>query len=450
MLSLLKVVSIILGLTALIGLFTPFSLLENIAIGLFIWYFFDFITRFGTSTYLILDLIGLIAILTWLIIPLASYYYFNESNALAVLWVRTMKTDSEKYYSYVLPATIAMIIGLRINYLKKTEFLYSFKNREFFIRSNNVGMSLILIGALCLMAKPLIPISLAYIFYLGSTLIFPGILYWYFSHPKPKKYVLLLGILFLMLTSIRSGMFGEMIYILALTTILLSIGSNFSLKQKLIAIAVGLMFIIIIQSVKFEYRKIAWIKGADISLFTNLVLEKITNPATLIDENTLFRLTARFNQGFLISEAMYKVPNQFPFANGETIWQSIAGIIVPRILWRDKPKAGGEANLERFLGIKNLRVSMNIGSIGEGYCNFGAKGGIIFMFFYGLIFNYFFTYLIKIANKKPTYILWLPTFFFYAVVVETDMFTTLNSLFKTGIFVAIIFLIYSKVLKTEL
>lgn len=450
MLPLLKILSIVTISSVFLSLVTTFTLLENIAIGLFFWYFFDFIARFGTSTFLILDLIGLIAILTWLIIPLASYYYFNESNALAVLWVRTMKTDSETYYSYVLPATISLILGLRINNSKKIEFLHSFKNRELFIRSNHVGLTLILIGAICLLFKPLIPISLAYVFYLGSTLIFPGLLYWYFSYHKPKKYVLFLGVIFLMFTSIRSGMFGEMIYILALTTILLSVGSNFSIKQKFFAIVTGFLFIIIIQSVKYEYRKIAWIKGADLGLFTDLVIEKVTNPAKLVDENTLFRLTARFNQGFLISEAMYKVPRQFPYANGETIWQSIAGIIVPRFLWPDKPKAGGEANLERFLGIKNLRVSMNIGSIGEGYCNFGPKGGVIFMFLYGLVFNLIFTSIIKAANNRPTLILWMPIFFFYAVVVETDMFTTLNSLFKTGIFVAMVFLVFSKVLKTEL
>lgn len=438
------------GLTILMELLTPFTLLENISLGVFLWYFLDFIIRFGTSVFLILDLLGLIAILTWLIMPLTSYYYFNEKNALAVLWVKTMRTDSTTYYSYVLPATIALILGLRVDLFKKIEFLHTFKNRELFIRPNNVGVRLILIGSICSLFFSFVPISFAFIFYLGTTLIFPGLLYWYFSHSKPKPYVLLLGFLFLMFTSIRSGMFGVMVYILALTVILLSLGSSFSLRRKLLTITTGFLFIVVIQSVKSEYRKIAWISGADTSLFADLVLDKIANPSKLVDENTLFRLSTRFNQGFLISEAMYKVPRQFPYANGETIWQSIAGIIVPRFLWPDKPKAGGEANLERFLGIKNLRVSMNIGSIGEGYCNFGPNGGVIFMFLYGLVFNLIFTSIIKAANNRPTLILWLPILFFYAVVVETDMFTTLNSLLKTAIFVGLVFMFFSRVLKTEL
>ena len=94
------------------------------------------------------------------------------------------------------------------------------------------------------------------------------------------------------------------------------------------------------------------------------------------------------NQGWLVAMTMKKVPDKFDFAYGETIWQSVAAAIVPRFIWPDKPEAGGKANLKRFWGYNLVGFSMNIGPFGEGYANFDKIGGIIYMFFYGLFFNF--------------------------------------------------------------
>ncbi len=108
------------------------------------------------------------------------------------------------------------------------------------------------------------------------------------------------------------------------------------------------------------------------------------------------------NQGWLVAFTMKRVPAAHPFAYGETIVTSIEAAILPRFIWNDKPNAGGKPNLLRFWGFVIYGVSMNIGPLGEAYANFDVNGGIFYMFFYGLFFNYMFSRLLKYSEKRPT------------------------------------------------
>jgi hypothetical protein len=156
------------------------------------------------------------------------------------------------------------------------------------------------------------------------------------------------------------------------------------------------------------------------------------------------------NQGWLIAVTMNRVPEKFPFANGETIWESVAASFVPRLLWPDKPEAGGKANLKRFWGFDLKGFSMNIGPIGEAYANFNTTGGIIYMFFYGLFFNLILSTILKLAEKRPTLILWLPFLFMYTITVESDLLITMNSLLKGVFFTWIVFRLFRSLYHIEL
>ena len=171
---------------------------------------------------------------------------------------------------------------------------------------------------------------------------------------------------------------------------------------------------------------------------------RLSNPRELFSEETLFGLNHRFNQGWLISVAMDRVPKVVPYANGETIGISLLASLVPRVFWPDKPESGGKYNMERFLGWKNTGFSMNISPVGEAWVNFGAIGGIAFMFSYGLALRFFFYFLIKLTYLTPTLIFWFPLIFFYVIITESDVLTVFNHLIKTSFFVWLIFFTYSK------
>jgi hypothetical protein len=179
-------------------------------------------------------------------------------------------------------------------------------------------------------------------------------------------------------------------------------------------------------------------------------MNKIGKPEELFDANKLFFVSLRMNQGWLVATTMQRVPTYFDFAYGETIWQSVAAAIVPRFLWPDKPETGGKANLKRFWGFDLRGFSMNIGPLGEGYANFDVTGGIFYMFFYALFFNFMLTLVVRLTEKRPTIILWIPFLFFYAIVVETDLLTTMGSLIKGIIFTWIIFRAYRIAFRIDL
>ena len=78
---------------------------------------------------------------------------------------------------------------------------------------------------------------------------------------------------------------------------------------------------------------------------------------------------------------------------------------------------------------------MNIGPFGEAYANFDKAGGVVYMFFYGLFFNFVLSSILKLAEKRPSIVLWLPFLFYYSIGVETDLLSTMGSLIK-GLMVA--------------
>jgi hypothetical protein len=245
-------------------------------------------------------------------------------------------------------------------------------------------------------------------------------------------------------------LFGELVYSMALFYILVALYmKQMSFFRKLIVCVCGIFLVFMLQSVKSAYRAVAWTKGADATYFAKLIVDRFSDPSLLVQKNELFAVAVRMNQGWLIGVTMDRVPRRFPYANGETLATSIAAAFVPRIVWPDKPESGGKYNLKRFWGYDLHGYSMNIGSIGEAYGNFG-RGGIVFMFFYGLFFNFVLTKLLQWSERRPSVLCWIPFLFFYAVVVETDVLTTFSSLVTGVIFMLIFIRLFKRVTGYEL
>jgi len=257
--------------------------------------------------------------------------------------------------------------------------------------------------------------------------------------------------LFATASAIASGMFGELIFILSLSLIIILLEIKVSFLIKFTFFFLGIFFILIIQTIKMDYRKKAWKGGdADPMYFAELVVNTVNSPSNIYTKVQFFKTAVRMNQGWLVAKTMYHVPRLKPYAEGETIWESVAATVVPRFLWPDKPEAGGKANLKRFWGYNLKGFSMNIGPLGEGYANFGVLGGIAFMFFYGLFFKLILDWLIKRALRRPTFICWMPYLFLYSIGLETDIMSTMNSLVKGVVFMLFVYWFFRVFLKLKL
>ncbi len=420
-----------------------------------IYFFLEFLNDLG-SRIVILDLSINLAIFTCLVMPVIFYHEYGYDHFLARLWLKYMPISSDAYFTFALPAVLLMILGIRFPLgklsIKKHPEIYIENTKRYLATRPNLGLYLIAVGVTSGLLDFLSPTSLKQVFYLMDHLTYVGVFYVLYSPNKHKRYVVP-GVIALMLgQTIITGMFGEFIYMLALSLMLILLGKKIQLSRKLLFATAGIFLIVIIQSIKVEYRKRNWTEGvgADPLYFTQLITERITNPSVLFDPDKLFFLAVRLNQGWLVAVTMDRVPKNFSFANGETIWQSVAASIVPRFLWPDKPETGGHKNIKRFWGVDLGSVSMNLGPIGEAYANFDRTGGIIYMFFYGLFLNFVLSGILKLADRRPTLVLWLPVLFLYAVVVEGDLLMVMNWLLKGTFFTWIVFKIFRNFFRIEL
>src|SRR5579863_6169359 len=397
----------------LLWLTSDLTVLESLSVVLFVFAFLELIYDLGKRV-VILDFAIQAAIFTCLVMPVIFYHFYSRENHLARLWVKYMPISSDEYFTFALPAVIAMTIGIRIP-LKKLRFhenpgIYIQKVRDYLINKPSLGLYLIAVGLVSGLLDFLVVDSLKQVFFFMAHLTYVGVFYVIYSPYKHKK-LIVTGVFVLMIgQTIIEGMFGEFIYLLACSLTLMLLGKKITFRIKIGVACLGIFLIILLQSIKWDYRKRNWIEGegADPVYFAQLIGSKITDVNSLMDADNLFFTSVRMNQGWLVAVTMKNVPERFPFANGETIAQSVAATIVPRFLWPDKPNAGGKANLKRFWGYNLVGYSMNIGPLGEGYANFDVFGGIIYMFCYGLFFNIMVSTVLRFSEKKPSIVLWLP------------------------------------------
>lgn len=437
----------------LLSSFSDFTVLESATLALGPFLLLSFIYELGKK-FVILDISIIIAYFTWLVVPIYFYRNYTTQNQLAKMWVKVMPVASDEFFSFVLPGFILLAIGLKIGSNRKfipSPALYLQRLRSQLTGQGKIGFLLIGFGILGSLVEPFIPKTIQFIFFLFSKLTYVGVLYIYFSDHASKKIIIWTVLGFAALASAAQGMFGQLLFIVILSIIIIAIDLKLSFLFKLTFFFAGAFLVLVIQSVKPDYRKKAWKTGSDTGYFADLFIDQATNPGTMFEPKKTFALALRLNQGLLIARTMYLVPRVKPFANGETIWVSLAAVVVPRILWQDKPGSGGGYNLERFWGYKMRGgTSMNIGPIGEAYGNFGTTGGIIFMFFYGLFFNLTLVLLLKKAWNRPALLCWFPFLFLFAVGVETDIMSTMNSLVKSILFMYFIHWLFKKVYKLNI
>lgn len=378
--------------------------------------------------------------------PMVVYEVYNEETTTIALFYN-MSVSRDQYFGFMLPAILLMIAAIEIplmrNSIRKTTYVDIIEaNRQYLTGKSNIGVTLMAIGLSTGILEPFLPSEAKYIAYLFSKLLFVGIFYVIYSDISNKKIYIIVGIVALLIQTIIQGMFGELIYTGLLAFVLLMIGRKTSFYYKLILFLIGAFFVLVLQSMKSDYRKVAWRDEAvqDVSTseaFLNLIVDRISEPSQFLDKGKNFPIVVRFNQGMIQAKVMDYVPKIRPYAEGSTIFNSLAASFVPRFLWPDKPMAGGHWNMEYFTGLIIEGYSMNIGPFGEAYGNFGPTGGVYFMFLYGLFFNIIIIILLKQAQRRPTIVLWFPILFLNSIQIETDILMTVNALIKNCIFMAL-------------
>jgi hypothetical protein len=160
----------------------------------------------------------------------------------------------------------------------------------------------------------------------------------------------------------------------------------------------------------------------------------------LVSPNNYFFLYYRANQGFNVALVMRVIPAKMPFDNGSFLLVKIASSFVPRLLWPDKPEAGGLANMKYYADVDIKGYATSVGPLGEAYGSFGVVGGIIYMMGLGLFIRFAYKKVFVVAQKIPLIVLWIPVMFYQITYSsENDTLQILNSLIKSAFFIFILY-----------
>ncbi|HFA48640.1 MAG TPA: hypothetical protein ENJ95_06415 [Bacteroidetes bacterium] len=442
-------------------LFMPNIFIENnlvFGLAMFAYVLGRFVWRLGKK----LDALSVMALYAtgaYLLAPALSYYLVETD------WYKgfnTMSVPYEEYFRVAVPGILALLGGLSFPY-KSLD--YEFEKpieriREYLEDKPLVGVQLFWTGIFCTLAMPFVPNALGFFFELGSALVYIGALYIWLSPTEIKLPYYIATAAMPLLNAIKGGMYGGIIFWGLLMLIMVLPSFKVKIHTRLLFVASGFLIVLFLQSVKYEIRRLTWfayddeVTGLDykLDLYQRLIGDRVEDPTLLFGEIMLSGALDRTNQGSLTSMAIRYTPQFEPYANGETIFLSTLGSFVPRFIWPDKPKAGGRENMLRFTGYDIGDVTaMDIGQLGDAYVNFGAKGGAVFLFFYGLLFCTVYMFMFKIsAESIPTLILWIPLIYTGVSQADTSVLVCLNHLIKSSMFMLILFIGFEKIFGTKL
>ncbi len=423
------------GIVFLLIVVSNLEFFSILGIGLFVFFGTKFFFELGHKIE-IRDIMILIAVLQWIIGPVLSYEFIPDHK------FYYMAVDIETYMAYVVPASFAFAGGLYFPiWNKRIDENVIIDNIKVFLKDNkNFDLILIVIGSVARISTDYFPNSLKFAVILVSEIRFIGLYFLLLNNRKYKWIIIIIVFLWLFLFALNHGMFHQLILWIGFFVVIYFFIIKPNIRKKVIIISSLLVLILVIQTVKHQFRKLSGSTNKT-ELFVNLVQDNFVESNNFASSNNLEASITRINQGWIVARIMRWTPAHEPFANGETIRASIINSLLPRFLVPEKTSyGGGRTNFERFTGKKlSNTTSMGLSLIGEAYANYGVTGGAFFLFCFGFFIKFYINQIYRISIKHPILLLFLPLLFLQVIKAETDFAIILNHLLKASLAVYIVF-----------
>ena len=201
-------------------------------------------------------------------------------------------------------------------------------------------------------------------------------------------------------------------------------------------IVVAAPILVLVQSVKKDYRQATWSsrEEANLETFSDFAAEDIqeTSSRNYSQSSGVVSTVGRLSQGWHLAMTLRWVPTYQHLADGEEMLSDITSSFLPRIIINDKKMVGTQDKFKKYTGYK-LRgaTSMTIGVLGDFYVNFGVLGSFIMLFVFGAIISrllYVFTK--TYVLRDPIYVVWIPFMFSYLIRANNDFYMVFNCLVK--------------------
>lgn len=378
------------------------------------------------------------AALQWILAPFLAYRGLSDH------YRYRMYVSEEEYMKLVVPGVFCFILGLLI----QKSFRHRIFQKNYIIacdlihKQTKLPYYLVAIGFCFSFLAPYAPSSLAFVFFLLASIKYIGIIYLLYT-PSSKKWTIIAWVMSLsILSSLQSGMFHDLLLWSCLISIYYLLTTKAKTSKKLLLLCSALITVLVIQTVKREYRDNIWTQGekGGVSTFRKAFDKKSDELSSDELDGPIEDIVIRLNQGWIISKIQHHVPSYERHAQGSTIKDAVIASFLPRFLFPDKKKAGGRENFMRFTGLElTSRTSMGISLLGEGYANYGLQGAWLFIFCMGAFFSLLLNFIYKYSNTYPTILFWLPLLFLHSLKTETELAVVLNFSIKCLIVVMFFF-----------
>jgi hypothetical protein len=342
-----------------------------------------------------------------------------------------MKVTYDVYFSYAIPAVLAFIIGLHVGAGRlKGEMIEIAAVQRFVDRSGNLPYMLIVVGFGASLAATFFATSFAFVFTLLANFKYIGALMLLMSGKQFKTGPLILVFVSIIATSLGEAMFHDLLTWMIMMGAVMAIKYKPSIELKAGVVVGFVLLAVVIQQLKGDYRKAAWHEGqAGAETFTNIYKDQEEG---IFKFEKLAKSNVRINQGFIVTNIMRNIPAKEPFANGSELYQILEAAIMPRFLAPNKLNAGDRMIFIKYSGMPLAQgTSMALSSLGDAYINFGVVGGIILMFFFGLLYNGTLLAFYHYSRFYPVLILFVPLVMYYPIRPDCEMQTSLGHLFKS-------------------
>lgn len=361
-----------------------------------------------------------------------------------------MKIPESSYFEYALPAVFLFIAGLHLfdNKKFKGEVLDEERIRVFVNNSGDLPFVLIGIGFLSSIIASYFSSEFVFVFYLLSSFKFIGAFMLLYAGKQLKIGSLILVLGSIIATSLAKAMFHDLLTWIIMIGFVVALKYKPDIRVKAIVAFFFIVFAIIIQQLKGDYRNAAWGEGdAGLDTFEEIYSKKQEEDAVFKYEN-IAKSNLRINQGFIVTNVMSNVPDRVPFANGEELYQILEAAFLPRILAPNKLNAGDRTIFMKYSGMRIKKgVSMGLSSMGDAYINFGLFGGCVMMFFLGALFSLFLSGFDKYSREYPALLLFVPMVFYYPIRPDCELQTSLGHLVKATFLIFIVMILFKKVFK---
>jgi len=383
-------------------------------------------------------LISLTAAIELLLAPVLAQIFPSTD------WAVAMAVPLATYLQYAVPATAALWIGLHWP-LNRSIDKADGREPSPLRASMRTQLDIVLVlGVLLATFAGSFPSGLFFLITIISSFRFFAALVWMITGTKGWKWRVGIVLIHLFALTSADGIFYTLVQWGGFFLLVYAFRRRWR-GRLAVALVLALTSAVLLQYVKSDYRRYLYSANpgfADrVAALSNMMWGEVGQPSPQ-DSMTFSDVLVRFNEGWIVSRIMKRVPEVVPYARGETVENAVKFAILPRALVPDKPEAASRVLFLHYAGMRlESGTRMGLSTIGEMYANFGYWGGILGTFVFGFLLGLGYKTFVSLTRRSQNWWAIAPIVLLAAIEPAWNLEDTTNYIVKSAL--VLVLLVYT-------